>query len=75
MRKVTVFKWVAAHKDGNVFMEKAELCKGLFHQFGCDFEEFESGAGNYTTAIVELPSGEIITPCVDLIRFDDKPVI
>ncbi len=32
---------------------------GLFHKWGNAFEEFESGPGNYTVAIVELPDGTI----------------
>lgn len=31
----------------------------LFHQFGCDYEEFETGVGNYTTAIIEWPDGKV----------------
>jgi hypothetical protein len=42
---------------------------GLFHQWGNDFEEFESGAGNYTVAIVELDDGTVVTHAPDKITF------
>ena len=36
------------------------------------FEEFETGAGNYSVAIVELPNGKIVTPSPNDIEFIDK---
>lgn len=48
-----------------------EFKKGYFHQWGCNYEEFETGAGNISTAIVELPSGEIVMPAADEIQFLD----
>lgn len=45
---------------------------GYFHQWGCDYEEFESGAGNYSVAIVELQDGKIIMPHARDITFIDK---
>ena len=45
---------------------------GYFHQWGCNYEEFESGAGNYSVAIVELPNGEIVTPVPTDIEFIDN---
>lgn len=44
---------------------------GIFHQWGSNYEEFESGAGNYSVAIVELPDGKVIMPCADSIQFTD----
>lgn len=35
--------------------------EGLFHTWGVEFEEFESGPGNYTVGIIEKEDGEIIT--------------
>jgi len=32
---------------------------GVFHQWGCGYEEFESGPGNYTVGIVELTDGTV----------------
>lgn len=45
---------------------------GYFHEWGMNYEEFESGAGNYSVAIVELPNGEIVMPMADDIVFLDK---
>lgn len=45
---------------------------GYFHEWGCNYEEFEIGAGNYSVAIVELPDGKIITPSPNDIEFIDK---
>ena len=44
---------------------------GYFHGFGMNYTEFESGAGNYSVAIVELPNGEVVMPKADAIRFID----
>lgn len=33
--------------------------EGTFHKWGNAFEEFESGVGNYTIAIVEVEGGTI----------------
>ncbi len=38
---------------------------GIFHQWGCSFQEFESGPANFTVALVEIEDGSIveIEPC------------
>lgn len=46
------------YKDGS----RIPFEQGLFHQWGCTYEEFEAGPGNYSVAIVELPDGTIIMP-------------
>lgn len=46
-----------------------EKGRAVFHAFGVDYEEFEAGAGNYSTAIVEWPSGQIEMVRADRIRF------
>lgn len=43
--------------------------EALFHQFGVNYEEFESGAGNFTTAVVEWPDGKIENVPVERIQF------
>lgn len=45
----------------------------IWHQWGCNYEEFDSGPGNYSTAIIELPDGTIKNVPADDIRFLDKP--
>jgi hypothetical protein len=66
MRKVIV----SEHKrldDGQFHLvEKGEA---IFHQFGCDYEEFDSGYANFTTAIVEWPNGKVENVPVERIRF------
>lgn len=47
---------------------------GYFHEWGCNYEEFETNTGNYSVAIVELPDGKIITPLPNDIEFIDKIV-
>ena len=45
-----------------------EWVEGTFLQWGSDYEKFETGAGNYTVAIVQLPDGSIETPVpVDMV--------
>ncbi len=68
-RKVVVYKWQRA--EGKSHVEKVSDGHGIFHQFGCDYEEFESGAGNYSTAIVEMPDGSVRNVPVDLIVFNN----
>jgi hypothetical protein len=49
-----------------------EVGDGFFHGWGVAFEEFESGAGNYSVAIVEMEDGSILTPDPTDIQFTDK---
>ena len=69
-RPVTVFEYKRIPSRG---LEKVEKCEGTFHEFGVAYEEFESGAGNYSTAIIELKNGDILNHPVELIRFDEAP--
>lgn len=46
---------------------------GLFHQWANAYEEFESGPGNYTVAIIELPDGTIKEILPSNLRFKDVP--
>ena len=50
MRKVMVSEHKQQPDKKWKLEEKGEA---LFHQFGVDYEEFETGPGNFTTAIVE----------------------
>ena len=65
MRRVEYYKNVL-EKDFKVKEGEAK-----FHQFGCNFEEFESGAGNFSTAIIELEDGTVKNIPVELIKFLD----
>ncbi len=44
---------------------------GYFHTWGNDYEEFETGAGNYSIAIVELPDGKIVKVNPNDLKFLD----
>lgn len=71
-RPVIVFKWY--RPDDAKYdepYEKVEVGAGNFHQFGTDFEEFGDGGASFSTAIVEMPDGEVKNVPVELIRFDD----
>lgn len=57
------------YENGKWHSHEFEL--GYFHQWGTNYEEFESGPGNYTVAIVELPDGRIVMPVADDIVFLD----
>jgi len=52
--------------DGKLTREWKE---GVFHAFGVNYEEFETGPGNYSTAIIELPDGTIKNIPVENIKF------
>ena len=46
--------------DGTNKYELSEyIFNGKFHQWGCSYEEFESGAGNFTVALIEIDDGTI----------------
>jgi hypothetical protein len=73
MRDVLIKTWEPAHKDdkGNVVGGRYGDYKapGKFHQWGCSYEEFEGGPGNYTVGIVELPDGAIQEVLPSQIKF------
>jgi len=44
--------------------------EGIFHQWGVDYEELgEFGAGNFSTAIIELPDGAVENVPAQNIKF------
>lgn len=43
--------------------------EGVFHQWGNAYEEFDSGPGNYSVAIIEMPDGTIETPLAGNVKF------
>lgn len=69
MRKVMVSALKLQPDNKWKLEEKGEA---IFHQFGCDYEEFVSGAGHFTTAIIEWPDGTVNNVPVDHIRFIDQ---
>lgn len=69
MRKVIVYAYVK--KEGNTHFDKVEDGKGfaMFHEWGCNYEEFDSGAGNFSTAIIERADGTVENVSVEMIKF------
>jgi len=67
MKKVKVFKYEKVGNNSNC--DKVLDCEAQFHEFGVDYEEFETGAVNFSTAIIELENGEIKNVPVELITF------
>ena len=57
--------------EGNKKTGLKDLREGRFHQWAGEYEEFESGPGNYTVALVEYSDGSIGTVMPDCIRFLD----
>lgn len=46
--------------------------EGVFHQWGSDYEEFETGPGNHTIGIVETGDGAVHMANPENIVFLDK---
>lgn len=75
MKKVKYKKWIplvyigdGAFKrilENTNCWESDYFNDGLFHQWANSYEEFESGPGNYTIALVEIEDGTIVEvlPC------------
>ena len=79
MRKVRFKKWikVEVHKDmrkidGTGKIESDFINKGLFHQWGVEYEVSESGTVSYTVGLIELEDGTIISVAPENIKFEDK---
>lgn len=75
MRTVQIFKRVFVPSEeqfkAGTWQNKPDKI-GYFHSWGTDYEEFESGAGNFSVAIVELSDGTIIMPRADMVKFIEK---
>jgi len=70
MRPVDMLKWEKI--EGSYKHEPVPTGEsGKFIQYGVDYEEFETGPGPFTTAIVEMPDGTVMNIDVRLIRFTD----
>lgn len=50
---------------------KAHDVVGWFHGWGSNYEEFESGPGNFTTALIEGKDGQVYECKVSSVRFLD----
>ena len=61
MRRVKFFKY----SNGELILDG----EANFHAWGVDFEEFESGPVNYSTAIIEFDNGVVKNTPVEQIEF------
>lgn len=66
MRKV---QWYIYEQANGKYYDKVYKGDALFHQWGIDYEEFETGLGNFSTAIIELPDGTVKNIPADMIVF------
>lgn len=73
-RKLLIKKWLPPemHKHSGRWSDDFEV-EAIFHTWGSSYEEFESGAVSYATAIVELLDGTVQNIEVSKIKFLDKP--
>ena len=71
MRKVIVYEYKKIGDD--TFVSKVTDGKGYatLHGWGCDYEEFETGPGNYSTAIIEREDGTVENVHVEMVKFVD----
>jgi len=74
MRKVIWYEYERTTEPGKNYMEKIEQGEALFHQFGVSYEDFETGPGLFTTAVIELPTGEVRSIDCELVKFREPPV-
>lgn len=65
--RVRVYKYVQV--PGESHYARTYQKDATFHEWGCEYEEFESGAGNYSTAIVQYDDGTIGNIRVEQIEF------
>ena len=68
-RKVVVYEYKRI--KGNTNYEKVVVGNGTFMGLGVDYEEFENGPGNFSTAIVEMPDGSVKNVPVENIVFNN----
>ncbi len=68
-RKVVVYEYVKV--KGQSHLDKIAIGNGFFHEFGVDYQEFETGPGTYSTAIVEMPDGSVKNVPVEMIVFNN----
>lgn len=67
-RMVEVYEYYR-DKNDRTRINKRKLGEFVFHKWGCDYDEFESGPGNFSTAIVEDKDGTVKNIPVGLIKF------
>lgn len=68
MRKVECTR-ITYERDGNNRKTIVTKVQGLFHQWGNEYEELDTGPGNYSVGLVELQDGKMETFIPERIRF------
>ena len=66
-RKVRIYKKVWSDKTKRY--ETVEDGYGIFHEFGVNYDELETGPGNFTVGVIELPNGKVELIYVDFFEF------
>lgn len=51
---------------------EARTVVGRYHRWGNNYEEFDGGPGNFTTAIIELDDGRIVSCPAETVQFFDR---
>lgn len=73
LRPCSAQRWIKGHYENKVFIEgHHEEIKGLFHCWGTDYEEFETGPGCFSTAIIEMDDGSIVNCPAEFVKFLDR---
>lgn len=70
-KRVMVSGMVAHSVEGSHCQKYFPKQRGeaVFHGFGVDYEQLEHGCGNFTTAIVEWPDGQLEGVSISLVKF------
>lgn len=76
MRIVSAWETVRVEPSGDkgVTWKRADYSKAVFHRFGIDFESHDIGCGQYTTAIIELPDGQVRSVPANQIIFTNPAI-
>ena len=78
MRPVLFKKWVvgiratdgkSTYKEGTQTWEPDFINEGVFHGWYNAYEEFDTGVGNYTVALVEIADGTILEVLPSNLKF------
>ncbi len=62
---------VKTQKKGTGCWEDGFSGKGLFHQWASDYDEYETNAGNFTVALIELKDGTVQKVTPENLKFTD----
>lgn len=86
VEQVTSFHtWLENQVQNDVPVENLRPCKALvydrgeakevfgrFHRWGENYEEFETGPGNFSVAIIELDDGRVVSCNAETVQFLDR---